>query len=197
MKTKEEIEKRLRKLRVRYANKHVLASQQRTFTNCVHNREHTPSPTRQARPAGRDLPMVPRRQVTLVVLQDDVPVHLCMFGADDPSKWRGDVCDNDSISRSCKLFQPSCSLEEAKEEFMGLMADDEYVFTNFRDVATLQWVLGERVHSIPLTLAERIGLWARSLFVRTPPALPAPATPDLPSDLWSETNDDSSQNSGP
>jgi hypothetical protein len=191
VKSREEIEKRLKKLRVRYARKHILGSQQRLHKNCVFNREHVP-PSLPERRQGPDVHMVPRRQVTLVVLRDEAPIRLCMYGSEDASKWRGDVCDDDSVARSCKLFKASVGLEEAKQEFLDRLADDRFVFDNYRDVATLQWVLGVRVHEIPLSVWDRLSLWLSIFFFRRPKALP-PSDFDG-SDLWTESGDDPTQN---
>jgi len=185
VKTQEEIEKRLRKLRERYARKYVDASQQRAHANCVFNHRHDPPPSSTAAaPRDEDLPMVPRRHVTLVVLRDDSAVHLCMYGAEDPARWAGDVCDDDATARSCKLFKPSVDMDQAKSEFLDLMADDEYVFDNYRDVATLQWVLGERVHGMPLSWIERLGFWFRSKLSKPSKQTPLLPQGDLPGDLW-------------
>ena len=184
MKTKEEVEKRLKKLRVRYAKKYVDASQQRVHMNCLFNREHVPTSVRRAPAQGEELPMVPRRQVTLVVLKDDAAVRLCMYGADDPARWSGDVCDDDATARSCKMFKPSVDMDQAKAEFLDLMADDEYVFDNYRDVATLQWVLGERVHGMPLSWIERLGFWLQSKLSKPSKQTPLLPQGDLPGDLW-------------
>lgn len=189
MKTKADIEKRLRKLRERYARKYIEASQQRRYENCAYNHKHVPSPipSSPARAAPLVYHMAPSRQVTLVVLREDKPIHLCMYGSDDPSKWRGDICDSDDVAQSCKLFRPLVSVDQAKQEFLNLMADDEYVFNNYRDIATLQWVLGERVHVIPLTLWERIRFWIRSKFLKPRKEVPALPPGDLPDNLWDDS----------
>jgi hypothetical protein len=186
VKTREDIEKRLRKHRERYARKYVEASQQRIHVNCVHNHEHMPSPVPTApvpkvRAEGK---MVPSRRVSLVVLNEDKPICLCMYGSGDPSGWNGDICDSDEVARACKVFTPSVDLDQAKQDFLELMADDEYVFNNYRDVATLQWVLGERVHEMPLTLLERFGFWVRAKLFR--PSKPTHLLPpeSLSKDLW-------------
>jgi len=197
VKTKDEIERRLTKLRTRYAHKHVDLSQQRKHLNCVYNHAHKPN----GNPKNLDteLEIAPRKQVTLLVIQDEQPIHLCMYGSDDPASWPGNICDDDAISRSCKMFQPKVSLDQARQEFIDKLSDDEYVFNNYRDMATLQWVLGKRVHEVPLTLWERFVFWFKSKLFKpqVPVAILPPA--DLPSDIWQDTNkvnNDSTQNSG-
>ena len=197
VKSKKQVEDRLKKLRVRYARKHMEASQKRCFKNCVHNHAHVPTQT-PAVARKDDFEMVPRRQVTLVVLQDEDPtVHLCMYGASDPATWPGDVCDDDSVARGCKVFEPRQTADQAKEEFLSSLSDDEHVFNNYRDVATLQWVLGERVHSMGLSIWERFLLWLRSKLIKRDALVPQLPESSVPDDLWSENQGDTAQSSGP
>ena len=185
MKTKEEVLARLRKLRTRYLTKYIAQSRERKPCNCVHNYVHNPSINfGGSETKFTDIDLSLRRQTTLVVIQEDRPIGLCMYGSDDASKWQGDICDTDSRAKSCPVFAPRMDVEQAKSEFLEKLADDEYVFNTYRDVATLQWVLGERVHSIPLSLWERFVLWVNSKFwkVERVKALPQVET----SSLWSE-----------
>lgn len=190
MKTKEEIKKRLRKLRERYARKYIESSQQRIHINCVHNHEHLPSPipTTPVVRSQQDRKMAPSHSVSLVVIQEERPIFLCMYGSDDPSKWGGTICDNNDISRSCKTFKPILNLEQAKQEFLESMVDDEYVFNNYRDVATLQWVLGERVHNFPLTLFEQFKFWIQSKIFKTPKRSEKLLSSDSVTDLWDDSD---------
>lgn len=191
MKTRDDIEKRLRKLRLRYAHKYVLKSQERRHRNCAFNEIHPVGEAPYTVTQSRELERAPRRQVTLVVLNDELDgVGLCMHNASDSSKWEGNTCDSDDVSRSCPLFKPRASAEEAKNGFLELVADDEYVFENYRDVATLQWVLGERVHELSLSWWERLVLWVRTAFLRV--AKPTPLLPPapLPKDLWDDPPQD-------
>jgi len=186
VKTKDDIEKRLRKLRLRYAHKYVQHSQERRHCNCLYNEAHQPSSVPYTRTQSEERDVAPRHQVTLVVVRPEEPVRLCMYGAEDAAKWEGNVCDTDEVSRSCPMFRPRVSAAEAKDEFLESVADDELVFEKYRDVATLQWVLGERVHEIPLTWWDRLTLWFRvqlSKVVKPAPRLP-PA--ELPKDIWDD-----------
>lgn len=195
MKNREDVEKRLRKLRRRYARKHVQKSQDRVPCNCLHNEEHHPVGDLRA-PVPTELEVAPRIQRTLLVLQDrDMgSVRICTYGAAE-GEWSGTVCDSESISRPCPYFQPRLPADSAKVEFLDTLADDEHVFDNYRDVATLQWVLGERVYDMPLSFMDRLVLWFAVLFARVPRASRQPSVPQLPSDLWDE--DDSPPPTGP
>lgn len=190
MKTRDEVERRLRKLRVRYATKHVQRSQERKHTNCVFNKEHLPRPLGPPKVAVEH-EVAPRTQVTLVVLNDDRPVRICMYGVEKLGGWPGDFCDDDDTASRCPYFRPSRTIEQAKTEFLSSLEDDEHVFDNYRDVATLQWVIGERVHSIPLTWWERVWMAVLAFFARFTRRLPPAASVSIPDDLWSDPNDPS------
>lgn len=186
MKTREEVERRLRKLQIRYARKHVQRSQERLPHNCVHNEEHLPPRLEAGPKVPVEEEVAPRQQVTLVVLNEPRPIRLCMHGADRGEKWRGDVCDDAETARQCPYFKPAKDVRAARDEFMDSLADDEHVFNHYRDVATLQWVLGERVHSYPLAWWQRLWLAVHLFFIRVvkpTAALPAPRVPD---DLWDD-----------
>ncbi len=116
-------------------------------------------------------------------------MHLCMYGSKNPADWPGDICDTDEKARGCGWFEPRVTLKQAREEFMDGLEDDEYVFTTYRDVATLQWVLGERVHMMGLTWFERFIFWMKSFIHKPDPLVPQlPAS--LPEDIWNDKPDD-------
>lgn len=130
--------------------------------------------------------LVPHHQVTLVVLKDEDngPAPLCMYGSEDPTTWSGDFCLEDK-PKSCSVFKPRVSLEEAREEFSNLLADDEYVYNNMKDIAALQWVINKRVAFWKLSVFEKIALWFMKVFFRRPKLLSKPIE-ELTDDLWEE-----------
>lgn len=105
--------------------------------------------------------------------------------------WNGDIiCDSDDVASRCKWFKPAVDPEAAKREFLKVLSDDRLVYDKMKDVATLQWVLGERVHKLSLSLWERFVLFFVCLttFVKKPKP-----TPDLPSleGIWFDEHDSS------
>ena len=203
MRSREEVLKRLKKLRGRYARQFLKVSQDRLHRNCKHNCEHLPQgqvpaaadqdggPIRMV--AGEDVEglIAPDRlvrfgrSVSLVVLHDPAPVRLCMYGSDNPASWAGELCDRDEKAASCPWFSPAVSLQSATAVFDGLMADDEYVYENYKDIAAIQWVLEDRVHKHRHGLWERLSWWFASFFVSRPRALPPPPVPDEDmEDIW-------------
>jgi len=190
VKSESVVRKRAERLRDRYLRRHVLRSQESRHKNCVHNREILPRklPYSQS-DLSTELDLAPRHVTTLLVIQEDKPVRICMYGADSPSKWSGDVCDDDGRARGCPYFTPLKTVVEATDDFMASLADDKFVYDNFRDIAALQWVLGDRRPRLPWyrrALALLLGK-----FVPSVPALPAPEAADEVDreleDMWRET----------
>lgn len=205
MKTQSEIEKRLQKLRKRYRLKYVQERTGRHHENCVHNYVHAPrGQFKYSR--STDAELAPRKQTTLLVIQPDQSIRICTYGSTGKD-WNGDVCDSDDKSSDCPWFKAARSEEEVGAEFDAMLSDVEFVFENFRDMATLQWVLDVRSPDEipdepppppppPPTLFERFLGWFRP----RPPQLPPPApheepvtpeeepvtepTPDVPKGLW-------------
>lgn len=192
MKSREEVLRRLKKLRARYLRQYLRQSQDRHPHNCVYNHEVLVGPARSrlSDPGedvpgpGEDRPVVPAR--SLVVLQDDrPPVRLCLYGCEDPSGWAGELCYTDEKAESCGWFKPRKDSGEAEREFDLLLSDDVYVYENYRDVAALQWVLEDRVYKHRPGLIERLWRWlGRPRSVSAPKLLPPvelePAKPVAP-----------------
>lgn len=198
MKTQFEIEKRLQKLRRRYRQKYVQERTGRHHENCVHNYVHAPrGQFKYSRSA--DVDMAPRKQTTLLVIQPEQSIRICTYGSTGKD-WNGDVCDSDEKSSGCPWFKPARSEDEVGEEFDAVLSDVEFVFENYRDMATLQWVLDVRSPDEvddPLpspTLLDRILGWFRPKPMQLPPPEPEePATepnPDVPKGLWDADSQD-------
>lgn len=202
MKSEEVILGRLKKLRSRYARQFLRRTQARLHRNCSYNREHLPRPPPAAGPTdgylrirggeGVEGLVSPNRMVrfgktvSLAVIQDPSPVRLCMYGADDPALWAGEVCDSDEKAAACEWFVPSVPKEEALASFDALLKDDDYVYENYKDVAALQWVLDDRVSNYGPGIVERLFSWfvLRLSKVRKPsPALPEVSDQDM-ENIW-------------
>lgn len=191
MKTEEDVRARLESLRSKYLRRHVRASQRREHRNCVHNAEHIPKPLPYKRQIPTDLERAPRRQVSLVVLNDDEnsrSIRICMYGADTPSAWQGNTCDSDDVSADCPMFQPMLSSHEAALDFEQSLEDDATVLQKYPDVAALQWVVQDRLHARkPILYGLKrffLLLWL-SIVARLRPGKRRKAeAPIVPDDFW-------------
>jgi hypothetical protein len=195
VKSEKEIETRLRKLRYRYLRQYLQDIRGRCYLNCKYNYKHTSSPISQ-KPGiytsefGAEL--VPHKQITLVVFQDDSDdVHLCVYGSEKLNTWSGDICMSNETAKVCPHFSPKVTEESAITKFNEAMADDAFVLTNMADLAMLQWVLGTRVSIIPLTIWERFLLWLSRIFTSRQEVVKALPPADLPEDIWNDPSEDS------
>lgn len=188
VKSQSEIQKRLKKLKFRYLKNYLKRSQDLTFENCIYGFLHQPSPIPQKPKVQTSSTLVPKRQVTLVILdnQEEGPAPLCMYGSDNPESWPGEACLGDRAA-TCPMFKPRLALEDARDEFIGLLEDDEYVYDNMKDIAALQWAINERIAFWPLSIFERITIWFMRKFFRRPKLLPPPSTEELSEGLWDDT----------
>jgi len=189
VKSKVDILKRLKKLRIRYAKNHIKCSQERKHKNCVYNHEQTPLSCSNSI---TEVELAPREISTVILIRDNDSTFYCSYGSDDPEHWSGLICDRDEIAEKCKWFIPKVNAKEARIDFLQLIEDDKYVYENYPDLAALQWALGDRVYKHALSWWDRLvfWLWSRVFKPKSPAALP-PAE-DIPEDLWN----DSPKNSG-
>lgn len=195
MKSEKDVRRRLKKLRMSLLRKVLRESQERRHSNCVYNYQHKGShlaisesdPIRMASPS---------KSSSLAIIQNDPIIHLCLYGSENPAEWEGLVCDNDDIAKRCKWFKPKVSANEAMRSVVLNLADDHYVFDNHKDIAALQWVLGERVHAYNISLLDRIILFFKALTARPGSPVPALPPPDFSdSDLEALWKNDPSQDS--
>jgi len=214
VKTESEILRRLEKLHRRYLGQYIKKSQQRTHINCKYNIIHRSPTNKSTRVSGlkRHLPVIgreedsvflsPERQISDCHNYIDIEsneldsIRLCGHGIENNLIWNGDICDTDSISKSCKLFSPKVSVDEARDKFGELMSDDKYVYEHYRDIATLQWILKNRINNI-FSLITIIYVWFLMLLIKLKKQTPEKEKPDnlelIVDDLWSE--DDFDRNS--
>jgi hypothetical protein len=84
-----------------------------------------------------------------------------MLGAEDPENWPGNICDTDENAQTCPFFDNQHDKATLKKEFDGQLQDPEILFTEYRDVAMLQWTLGEAPEEVTTNLSwwQRIKLW--------------------------------------
>lgn len=189
MKLEGDIHNRLRKLKARYLLKYLHSTQERVHYNCKFNLQHTPKKLTYSR-VEPDLDIAPRKMNSLVVIQPAANVYICTHGMENLG-WNGDLCDSiTDAAPSCKWFVPKVDKDHAEASFDNLLKDDNYVLSNYPDIAALQWVIGKRVYHDRLGFFGRL-LYAFSLFLltwRRKPSLMTEGVPEpktaLSKDIW-------------
>lgn len=191
MKTQDEIQKRLEKLRARYCAKHCSMVLSKKPSNCVYAYKHMPRPRQQSTPIEYEI--APREVTSLVIIQPDSPIDLCTYGSDKPETWNGDICD-DNVACQCRFFKSKIDESNAINDFDKLMADDAYVLEHYKDIAALQWVLNERVYKTRLSLFSRLKIWILNKFRRQEvPKLPKYSIPL--EELWNAHDENTRERS--
>lgn len=160
MKTTEEIQSRLLKLRKRHLSNYISKHNSRLPHNCIHNYNHLPAPL----PNISDIEekSVPRRSVSLIIIQEEKPIRICTYGSNDPANWNGDICDSELVSANCPYFTPSKEQHTLSQEFDEILSNDQKTLQEYPDVAALQWVLNDRVSRMNWSFK----IWWVSLLMR-------------------------------
>jgi len=191
VKSKRQIYSRLKKLYFRYLKKYVKSTQKRACANCRYCENHVIRSLSYDRKPVAQYELYPTHvSTTLLIEPEPGPISLCMYGAENPAKWKGNTC-NDEIAKSCNLFIPFISRQEAQNNFDELMHNDDWVLKHHNDIAVLQWILDDRIVS-HLSWWDRLLIWIRSKLTKPDPLVPQLPPPDIPEDFW----DDSTSNSG-
>jgi hypothetical protein len=109
-----------------------------------------------------------RNRVTSA-LGEPVPqtIGLCMYGAQDPQTWPGDLCEDEIDAQRCPLFKPHQSKDEILAEFSRQLEDLDWVRDNMPRLYELLWVIDTETqfHKIPWWMR----LWWRILRIRLEP----------------------------
>lgn len=143
--SEDEIRKKLKDVRFKYLTAEYKKALKVTPSNCVHNYRHK----------------------TLDESGKNVTVGLCTLGMENPEEWNGKICDDDSTAQECPFFLSCVSKQSVKEDFDIKLQDETEVATSYKDVAALQWVLGEKVYSWDLTFLERFYIFAWMLLYKS------------------------------
>jgi len=142
MQNEGKVKQKIKDAKFRYMKRELRDKLKVCPRNCVHNERHTFTTYEY----GED------GEPTVAVENE---IGLCMYGADNPEEWPGKICDDVKTAQECPLFQGKYDKEDVKEAFHEKLEDDVYVAENFKDIAALQWVVGEQASEMPMALPQR------------------------------------------
>jgi len=173
MRDGDEIQNRIRQILDQELASRIAASTEALPVRCLHNHRQ-PLDTRK-RVRGEPNPQynrVTERKVVLTgagdVQAQHLPVQqtigLCMWGADDSTKWAGTICEEEIDAVRCcngnathgAQFTPLLTEVQISEAFHKQIQDLEWVAENLPEVSALLWVLGGAGQSIPPPESEAI-----------------------------------------
>jgi hypothetical protein len=104
---------------------------------------------------------------------------LCMYGAENPEQWPGNICEEPIDAQRCPLFVAKTTREALRKQFEEQIRDSEWVRVNMPEVHSLLWVLANEQKEpvqAQATLSASSGVAATGI-VQEPAPEPAPTLP--------------------
>ena len=164
MKTREEIEGRIRFLLVQELDRRVAEASRRLPCLCTHNHQQ-PLDTR------RQVYGEPNDSFNRVSSEPGVPVGqtmgLCMLGADKPEEWNCTICEDPIDAQKCPLFTPLKTKEHIESTFREEVNDMPWVQEHMPEMYGLLWTLDTGVVALRLPWWKRVWYW--TLRIRVEP----------------------------
>lgn len=166
MKTREEIEDRIRALLALELDRRVVLASRRLPARCIHNHQQELDP----RPQIEEEPNPSYNRVDRRHLPVINKMGLCMLGAETPEAWGGTICEDAIDAQRCPTFTPFETKDNLLENFHEDLSDVAWVERHMPEVYGLLWVLDEGALHLALPWWKR--WWFRWLRVRVEPIAP-------------------------
>jgi hypothetical protein len=163
VKTADEIHDRIRFLITRELDRRVEEATQRLPHLCRHNKQHSIDARKQV-DGERNY------QYNRIDTKNPQLMGLCMYGAENPEEWPGDICEDEIDAKRCPWFEPLRSKKALIEHFQIQLQTGMWMEDNMPEVAQLLWVLGDgdrAYRGIPWWKH----LWYRFLRIRVEPVI--------------------------
>lgn len=173
MKSRHEIIVRGRSLIYEYMRSSVTSNSLRLPENCRHNLQ-----------AACDDPEPKNRDRVRITRSGKSTIGLCMYGAESPQTWPGNICDDPTDACSCPLFSSLRTDQEVIEACKSNLRNPEWVQENIPELATILWVL--QLSEIRLSWIERLKLWLARKPLES--MQPAPILPDVDQLVYYDDN---------
>jgi hypothetical protein len=158
MKTKSEIESRIRELIVKELDRRVAEASERLPTRCVHNHRHTLDTRKQV---GGE----PNEGYNRITDNKGLPViqtiGLCMLGSENPEEWLGTICEEPIDAKKCPVFNPLKGKDSILPELAEDLKNPGWVQENLPEVSSLLWVIG--LIGLELPWWKRVWFWFRRI----------------------------------
>jgi hypothetical protein len=166
MKTKSEIETRIKELVCAELDRRVAEASERLPTRCVNNYRH-PLDTR------KQLEGEPNSEYNRITDKRGLPVvqtiGFCLLGCNDPQNWEGTICEEPIDAKKCGDFKPMKGKAEILPELSHDLKSTAWVDENMPELLSLLWVLGA-VQEMKVPLWKRVWFWFRR--VKLEPVVP-------------------------
>lgn len=143
------VKKKLKDAKFRYMKRELRGKLKQCPENCQHNFRHKFTAYEYAEGDSKPVPY-------------EGELGLCMYGASNPEAWPGKICDDVKTAEECPLFLGKFDKEEIKSAFNARLDDPVIVAEEYKDIAALQWVLGENVAELDPSWHQRA--WVAIMF---------------------------------
>lgn len=143
MRTRQEVQDRLKALLSLEINRRLADTRQKQPHTCQYNLRH-PLDTRPTVEGAKNpnLNRIVQPGTRLPVLQT---VGLCMYGSgelgSEKGVWPGDICEDVETSRPCNLYVPMLTSKQAALELRAELEDAEHCRIHYPEIAALIWTL--------------------------------------------------------
>jgi len=168
MKTKSEIESRIKELVCSELDRRVAEASERLPIRCVNNYRH-PLDTRKQIEGGSN------SEYNRITDKQGLPViqtiGFCLLNCEDPEHWEGTICEEPIDAKKCSDFKQAKTKADILPELARDLRDSDWVRGNQPELFTLLWVLG-------VVQELRVPLWKLLLFFLTQIRL-EPVTPKI------------------
>lgn len=155
MKTKSEVEARIRELVCSELDRRVAEASERLPTRCVNNYRH-PLDTR------KQLEGEPSPEYNRITDKQGLPViqtiGFCLLNCGDPENWEGTICEEPIDAKRCPDFKPMKTKADILPDLARDLKDGDWVQGNLPELFALLWVLGA-VQELRVPLWKRVWLY--------------------------------------
>lgn len=168
MRSDTEVQDRIRYLLTLEVDRRIAEATARLPHLCRHNLRH-PLDVRKEVAGDRNL------QYNRLAGKSLPTIGLCMLGAEDPTSWPSNICEDPIDAKRCPYFTPMVNKEEVEAQFKSQIRDLKWVGDNLPEVYGLLWALGS-------TTVPNLPWWKALLFrflqirpdslICVPPTLP-------------------------
>jgi hypothetical protein len=159
MKTKSEIEERVKELVCAELDRRVAEASERLPTQCVNNYRHPLDTRKQIE--GEPNPEYNRitNKLGLPVVQT---IGLCLLNCTDPENWKGTICEEPIDAKKCDDFKPMKTKDDILPELSQDLRSTAWVEENLPELFSLLWVLGA-VQELKIPWWKRLWFWFRKI----------------------------------
>jgi hypothetical protein len=166
MKSKDDIENRVRALLCDELTRRVCEAKTRLPHLCTYNHRH-PLDTRKS------VEDMPNDTYNRISTNDGERIKqtigLCMFNAEAPTLWPGNICEDPIDAQRCPYFQPPATKESIFKAFQVNVTNLDWVKANMPELYGLFWALDD---SSNRRLPWWKLLWYRLVRINVAPVLP-------------------------